>query len=76
MLEVKIHSAHETLYEGRVTCCIFPGEQGVFEVRSFHQPILSRLLTGQILIDGQPISIHRGIVKVEFDRVTALVERA
>ncbi len=75
-LDVKIISPQEILFEGQAQCVILPGEYGVFEVCPFHRPVISRLLPGQVLIDGKPVAIKRGIVKVLHDTLTAIVEPA
>jgi F-type H+-transporting ATPase subunit epsilon len=74
MIEVTIISPSEILYQGQATSVVLPGEQGVFEVLSFHKPILSRLIPGCIMIDDQMIPIWRGVVKVASDSLTAIVE--
>ena len=75
MLDVTVISPRETVYKGQANSVILPGEYGVFEVLLFHKPLLSRLIEGMIDIDGQSYSILRGVVKVEENRVTAIVER-
>ncbi len=69
-----ILSPEATLFEGKASRVILPGEQGVFEVHSFHRPLLSRLLPGALIIDDKPMAIRRGVVKVERNRVIAMVE--
>ncbi len=76
MLEVKILSPQEVLFEGQAQRVILPGEHGVFEVCPFHRPLVSRLLPGHVLIDGQSLAIQRGVVKVLHDTLTAIVEPA
>ncbi len=76
MLDILVLSAQETLFEGRVQSAVFPGELGVFEVLPFHKPLLSRLISGIIVIDQFSLSIKRGIVKVGSNKVTAIVEKA
>ena len=74
MLEVTVLSTQEVLYSGKAQRVILPGEAGVFEVLSFHRPLISRLLPGYIVIDDQPLAIRRGVVKVASDTLTAIVE--
>lgn len=74
MLDLLVLGPHGALFEGKVTQVILPGESGVFEVHPYHRPIISRLLSGRIVMDQQTLPIRRGVVKVERDRVTALVE--
>ncbi len=74
MLEVVVLSTQEVLYSGQAQRVILPGEQGVFEVLSFHRPLISRLLPGFIIVDDQPVPIRRGVVKIANDTLTAIVE--
>ena len=74
MLEVVIVTPQQVLYSGQAAQVIFPGAQGVFEVLPFHRPIVSLLLPGIIVVDERAIPISRGVVKVAFDAVTAIVE--
>lgn len=47
----------------------------MFEVLPMHRPLVSLLLPGTIVIDDdQVLSISRGVVKVAFDQITAIVE--
>lgn len=75
MLDVLVLTTKEILFEGRAHNAIFPGEMGVFEVLPFHKPLLSRLISGIITIDDLPLSVKRGIVKVQSNKVTAIVEK-
>lgn len=74
MLDVVIVTPQQVLFSGQASQVIFPGAQGVFEVLPFHRPIVSLLLPGIVLIDERPVPIGRGVVKVAFDAVTAIVE--
>ncbi len=62
------------LFQGTAQALSFPGEQGVFEVLPLHRPLVSRLLSGVVSVDGRVFSIVRGIVRVADDIVTAVVE--
>ncbi|MEI6631874.1 MAG: hypothetical protein WCL25_04600 [bacterium] len=73
-LEVSVLSPKEIIFEGQVKSLIVPGEQGVFELLSFHKRILSRLISGTLVVDGQSIYIRRGVIKVNQNIVTVLVE--
>jgi F0F1-type ATP synthase epsilon subunit len=75
MLDVTVINAREIMFKGQASSVILPGESGVFEVLSFHKRILSRLVQGNIDIDGDAFPILRGIVKVEDNNVTAIVEQ-
>lgn len=75
-LNVTVVTEEGVLFEGKAHSVIFPGEKGVFEVLPHHKPLLSRLLSGDLVIDidRQTFSILRGIVKVGLNQVTAIVE--
>lgn len=62
------------VFAGGVKSVILPGEQGVFEILTYHKPIISRLITGNIIIDGQVFPITRGIVGVNNNKATIIVE--
>jgi F-type H+-transporting ATPase subunit epsilon len=75
LLDVTILSPKEILFEGQAKSIIFPGEQGVFEVLAYHKPLLSRLISGIMLVDDKSFPIRRGIVKVNKNKVTVIVEQ-
>ena len=75
MLEVTLISPGKVVFKGQAKTVILPGEYGVFEVLLFHKPIMSRLLKGRIEVDGQSFPILRGVVKVQENQVTAIVEQ-
>ena len=64
------------IYEGKGRSLILPGEQGTFEVLPFHKKLLSRLVEGPIVLDGETLPIRRGVVKVGLNEVTVIVEEA
>ena len=74
LLKVKILSPHEVIYEGQAKSVIFPGEQGVFEVLPFHKRLISRLIAGQLFVDGRLFPIKRGVAQVDQNNVMAVVE--
>ena len=74
MLDVTILTPQEVLFQGQAVRVILPGEMGTFEVGPFHRPLMSRLLLGEILVDDKKIPIRRGIVKIERNTVTSMVE--
>ena len=73
-LDVTVLSPIEVISEGKAKSIILPGEEGVFEVLPFHKRILSRLISGTVFIDEQSLPIRRGIVKVNQNKVTVIVE--
>ena len=76
VLDVSIVSPIKVIFEGNARSIILPGEQGVFEILPFHKPVLSRLITGTIVVDEHPFPIHRGAVKFYQNKVTVVVEEA
>ena len=74
--EVVITSAQRVHYRGQAQSLIVPGEQGTFEVLSFHRPLASRLRAGTVVIDGKTLPIRRGMLRVADDRVLVVVEAA
>ncbi len=73
-LEVLVVSPSQVMFEGRAQSLSFPGEQGVFEILPLHRSLLSRLVKGELSIDGRSITIRRGVVRVASDRVIAVIE--
>ncbi len=74
MLDVVILTPQEVLFQGQANRVILPGESGTFEVGLFHRPLVSRLLPGLLIVDEQSVLIRRGVVKVEKNRVTSIIE--
>ncbi len=74
VLDVTVLGPREIIFEGRAKSMIFPGEQGIFEVLPFHKRLLSRLMSGTLVIDEKVFPIRRGIVKVNQNQVTVIVE--
>jgi len=76
MLDVIVVNPQRVIFEGEADSVLLPGEQGMFEVLSYHKPLLSRLVGGDVIIDGSRLPIHRGICKVESNSVALIVEDA
>ena len=74
MLEVTLLSPEKVIFKGTARRMIFPVEQGIFEVGDFHRPLFSRLLPGTLIVDDQAFPILRGVVKVDRNSVTSIVE--
>jgi F-type H+-transporting ATPase subunit epsilon len=74
MLDVVIYSPEKQIFQGKANSVIFPGEYGVFEVLPFHKPILSRLIGGNIFVDEKKFAIRCGIVGVNYNKATVVVE--
>jgi F-type H+-transporting ATPase subunit epsilon len=73
-LEVSVITPKEVIFEGKAKSVMLPGEQGVFEVLSFHKRLISRLISGRLFIDERDFLIKRGIVKVDHNKVTVIIE--
>ncbi len=76
LLDVTVLSPTQVIFEGKARNIIVPGEQGVFEILPFHKRILSRLLAGTMIIDARSFRMLRGIIKVNQNRVTVIMEEA
>ncbi len=75
MLKVSIFDQERKLYEDLASQISLPGEEGEFTVLDFHAPMISLLKAGQILVDGQYLSISQGIALVNRNELFILVER-
>jgi len=75
LLSVTVLSPEEIVFQGKADRVILPGESGVFEVLPFHRQLLSRLLTGTIIIDEQLIPIYRGVVQIGGNSITVIMEK-
>jgi F-type H+-transporting ATPase subunit epsilon len=73
-LSVVVTSPERMLYEGTAKGLIVPGERGTFEILPLHRPLVSRLLSGVMVIDGRSFPIRRGAIRVADDTVVAVVE--
>ena len=74
MLNVTIMSTVKVVFKGEAESVILPGDTGVFEVMSYHKRILSRLLKGNVDVDGKEFPIARGVVKVDRNNVMVVIE--
>jgi len=74
MLEVVVATSERIIFEGKAQSVVLPGEQGIFELLAFHKSLLSRLVSGRLLIDEQAFSIRRGVVGFDRNRATIIVE--
>jgi len=75
-LNVTVLTPKGVVFEGKAGSVILPGEQGVFNVLPFHKRLLSRLVSGTLFIDDQSLPIRRGIVKINQNKVTVIIERS
>ena len=76
MLDITIFTPANIIFQGQAKSVILPGEMGVFEILPFHKRMMSRLITGNIDVDGRMFPVFRGIMKVEKNHVVAVVEQA
>jgi F-type H+-transporting ATPase subunit epsilon len=75
MFKVSIYDQERRIYEGRASEMSLPGVEGEFAVLAFHAPLISLLKAGPIFVDGQHLSIRKGVVRVDRNHVVVLVER-
>lgn len=74
LLEITILSPEKVVFEGKGERVVLPGEYGVFEVLPFHGQLLSRLLTGTIVVDDQLFPIYRGFAQIGANKITIIIE--
>lgn len=74
MLNVTILSTIKIIFKGKAESVILPGDTGVFEVMSYHKRVLSRLLKGNIDVDGKVFALARGVAKVDRNNVMVVIE--
>ena len=61
---LKILNPKHVVFEGQVESVFLPGDQGEFELLTYHAPIVSLLREGWIVIDWQrKIPIKKGMVR-------------
>lgn len=73
-MDVTAYTPTRVIFSGKAGSVILPGEQGVFEILPHHKPILSRLISGTLHIGEESFSVQRGVVKVDKNSVTIIVE--
>jgi F0F1-type ATP synthase epsilon subunit len=74
LLNVSVLNLSKVLFEGQAQRVVVSGEEGVFEILPFHKRIISRLITGSVVVDEQSIPIRRGVVKADQNTVTIIIE--
>jgi len=75
MLDVMLISSEEVVFEGKAASVIFPGEYGVFEILTYHKPVVSRLIRGDVIIDGRMYPVRRGLMGLNHNKATIIVEK-
>ena len=73
-MDITILSPVAQIFAGPAGRVVVPGEQGIFEILPFHRPLVSRLLPGVMAVDDQRIAIKRGVIKVQYDQIIAIIE--
>jgi len=73
-LDASIFTPWGPLFEGKAKSVMLPGEQGVFEVLPFHKRLITRLISGTLVIDGRDFPVKRGIAKVEQNKLLVVIE--
>ena len=75
MIDAIIYTPEKIVFEGKVSSIVFPGETGVFEVLPYHKPMVSRLIGGRIVVDGEKeFPIRCGIVGITRNKATVVIE--
>lgn len=74
MLNITIFNPQKIVFKGTAKSVTLPGESGTFEVLPYHKRVISRLITGPIVVDGQLFSITRGVAKVDGNELVVIAE--
>ena len=74
MLDVIFLTPKRVIFEGRAKSIILPGEKGVCQILPFHKNFLSRILSGFVIIGKERYPVKRGIIRVDRNRATIIVE--
>ena len=72
--DVLVLTLDRVIYEGKGKSLILPGEKGVLEILPYHKKLLTRLVRGPMVLDGNTLQIQRGVVKVGLNEVTVIIE--
>lgn len=79
-IQVEIVTPDRELVRGEADMIILPGVDGQMGVRAGHEPLLSTLDIGEIVLhrgsDTEYIAVSGGVVEVRPDKVTVLAEAA
>jgi len=75
-MDVTIIDTQKIVFQGKAKSVILPGEKGTFEILPFHKNIISRLIKGEIIIDGKILCpIKRGIMKAIKNEIKIIIEK-
>ena len=77
-MTLKVISAEEVMYDGKVTLVTLPGEKGLFTVLENHASLVSVLLPGEIVYDEKDggrktMAIEGGIADVDKNVVSVCI---
>ncbi|MFC1807951.1 hypothetical protein ACFL0T_06255 [Candidatus Omnitrophota bacterium] len=73
-INVTVINPERVVFQGKAKNIILPGEEGIFEILPYHKSIISRLISGRLIIEDKVFRIHRGIAKADKNHVTIIVE--
>ncbi len=76
VFDILVLTLDRVVFEGKGKSLILPGEQGTLEILPYHKKLLTRLVKGPMVLDGQTFPIQRGVAKVGLNEVTVIVEEA
>ena len=73
-----ISSVGETQFDGAAVSATFPGSEGEFTLLAHHEPFVSTLAPGRIIVRGGPegtkeFSVDSGILECAGNRAVALL---
>lgn len=78
MLDLKIITPQQMLFEGKVESVTLPGKAGSFTVLTGHAPIISSLMKGKIVCKGadgvREYDVRNGFVEVSANVVQVCIE--
>lgn len=72
MLRVRLFDGRRRVFDGPARQVLLPGAEGEVGVMGFHAPMLCALAEGEVVIDGAPYPVRRGLARVDRDTVTIL----
>jgi len=80
-MQVIVITPDETLFSGEAKLISLPGSDGSFAMLNKHAPIISTLTAGTIKIVDKidqvyNISIKNGVVEMNFNKASVLVEKS
>lgn len=75
IMNAKLFSKEEVLFEGTASSVLLPGQDGEFEILDFHKPAISRLKKGYIVVDNkEEFLIQRGVAKMSQQKLVVMAE--